>query len=44
MTGLVWEACFKTLGVNNCTTDEVHTMYRNVFFYGTSEYLGESAL
>ena len=32
MTGLVWEARFKTRGVNNSTAYEVHIMHHNVFF------------
>ena len=44
MTGLVWEVRFQTPYVNNSTADEVHIMHRNVFFYGTSERLGVSAL
>ena len=44
MTGLVWEACFKTLGANNSTADEVHIMHRNAFFDSTNEHLSESAL
>ena len=44
MTGLVWEARFRTPGANNSTVDEVHIMHRNAFFEGTSEHLGESAL
>ena len=44
MIGLVWEARFKTLGVNNSMTEEVHIMHCNVFFDGTTECLGESSL
>ena len=44
VTGLIWEACFKTLDVNNSTVDEVHIMHHNAFFDGTNECLGESAL
>ena len=44
VTGLVWEARFKTPGVNNSTTNEVHIMHRNAFFEGTNKRLGESTL
>ena len=44
VTGLVWEACFKTLGVKKSTVDEVHIMHRNALFDGMSERLGESTM
>ena len=44
MIGLVWKTRFKTSGVNNSMTHEVHIMHCNAFFGGTNEYLGESAL